>query len=785
MSVEFRLENKKSSESFQRITIFRELKIKEHLFSRNNLRRGLEPQRTIMKKNVSTRARTRQSLGFIALSSYLALSSSVSAQQNITVFDDGETIAITPPPAFGFDITRAEFRYDRNSDILNIRLRFDGIAGDVDGDGDPDSGPDDSANFGAGEQIAISFDLNCDATDDFVVGINPIQSFTGTENIPLPVNTLPASTTAVLVNAPSTDNPDFEVQITGWSTVGAHSEQFLYRVDVDSLNQSRDPDRIEGQVNLIFQGRAKKVLQDVQFGADGEPLSEKAEPDVAVQPGSPTGTISGWDIETTEFRYDPVDDIMEVTLNTFGIAGDADGDGNPGSSTFTPLPTQDLPNLEGSETMAVAFDFDGDSTFDIVAGIPAAAGSGIDPTLEAEIALFANSNGNIGQNFGNSDTGTEATAVLRHNPSEDEPDFVMVISHWSQLTTDPFQFGFASFAGSFSDAGVGEESQEGNIALNVQPLNRVGVFDDFRLFPAPGEDQGALSPDVGVPMPPFAPAGTISGWDFKTLDFVYSPISDKLEIDIKFFGIAGDADGDGDPGVLTALSGGSDAPNLGNGETITVTFDLNRDGTEEVVIGVPVSGSLDPDTLELVIAEIGPGATGQNYGTTIVGGASAFAASNPSSDNGDFKIIISGWSLLDKNNPSDFSFRVFAGSTNDGGFGEDNIPNPGMPPQPAVLVPAFGIEEFSYDPVTATVSFCLLGGLEEGRSKLTKLDEETGEFSEVRITSARAGFVEEDGSVTSNFLGEVEGERVEPEPFALYRFETFVEEDTPPDTPGS
>ena len=100
---------------------------------------------------------------------------------------------------------------------------------------------------------------------------------------------------------------------------------------------SRNSDFQRGQVNLTFIGRADKVLPDVEFGADGEPLSEEASPNVGVPPNFPAGTISGWDIETTEFRYDPVADTMEVTLNTFGIAGDADGDNDPAVFSRPPL----------------------------------------------------------------------------------------------------------------------------------------------------------------------------------------------------------------------------------------------------------------------------------------------------------------------------------------------------------------------------------------------------------------------------------------------------------------
>ena len=83
------------------------------------------------------------------------------AQLNQTVFfDDGRDIVgyngenfvgdnnSTNPPANGFNLEKLSFRYNPVEDILDIRIKTDGVAGDVDGDGDPNAGPNDRESLG-------------------------------------------------------------------------------------------------------------------------------------------------------------------------------------------------------------------------------------------------------------------------------------------------------------------------------------------------------------------------------------------------------------------------------------------------------------------------------------------------------------------------------------------------------------------------------------------------------------------------------------------------------------
>jgi len=58
--------------------------------------------------------------------------------------------------------------------------------------------------------------------------------------------------------------------------------------------------------------------------------------DVGLPLNAPPGTVSGWDMVDLRLTYDTATDTLYVGINTFGIAGDADGD--EGISYSLPYP---------------------------------------------------------------------------------------------------------------------------------------------------------------------------------------------------------------------------------------------------------------------------------------------------------------------------------------------------------------------------------------------------------------------------------------------------------------
>jgi hypothetical protein len=87
------------------------------------------------------------------------------------------------------------------------------------------------------------------------------------------------------------------------------------------------------------------------------------------------GVQSGWDIKDIRLCYDPDNDVMYVGVNSFGIVGDVDGNGDPNEAT-NPYEYLDMSLLGGWETVAVYFDldmqpdpFDNNDSWDLIAGV--------------------------------------------------------------------------------------------------------------------------------------------------------------------------------------------------------------------------------------------------------------------------------------------------------------------------------------------------------------------------------------------------------------------------------
>jgi hypothetical protein len=86
--------------------------------------------------------------------------------------------------------------------------------------------------------------------------------------------------------------------------------------------------------------------------------------------------------------------------------------------------------------------------------------------------------------------------------------------------------------------------------------------------------------------------GRISGWNFQDVRLDYNPVNDTLLVGMHFFGIAGDADGNGVQGVADPkfiAAGGSETPHLGGAESIAVRLDyIGTDGLQHAIVaGVP------------------------------------------------------------------------------------------------------------------------------------------------------------------------------------------------------
>jgi hypothetical protein len=194
-------------------------------------------------------------------------------------------------------------------------------------------------------------------------------------------------------------------------------------------------------------------------GNVAQDFNPKTNPEVVVIPHSDTpihiaqpqwmtnsGFVSGWNIQDVRLGYDPKTDIMYVGVNTFGIAGNVDGNGTPGTPDprLTAAGGSDPANFGGDKGMAVGFAPLG-GTFDaknppspvIVAGVPgnkAEAGTGLDGF---SVAKWSPNGSTAGPNY---DLVTSFGKMLpsgmgnlAFDPSAQHPGFEFSISNFSKL----------------------------------------------------------------------------------------------------------------------------------------------------------------------------------------------------------------------------------------------------------------------------------------------------------------------------------------------------------------
>jgi hypothetical protein len=156
------------------------------------------------------------------------------------------------------------------------------------------------------------------------------------------------------------------------------------------------------------------------------------------------GLVSGWNINSIAVSYNATTDKLYVGVQTFGVAGNVDGNGTPGSpnSLLTAAGGSDPANFGGDKAMAIgiaplptgALTATNTPEPTIVAGISgnkAQAGTGLDGF---NVAAYS-ANGSTGPyyqlatNFG----ATIGTGSLAYDPSSSHPGFEFTINNFSKL----------------------------------------------------------------------------------------------------------------------------------------------------------------------------------------------------------------------------------------------------------------------------------------------------------------------------------------------------------------
>lgn len=239
----------------------------------------------------------------------------------------------------------------------------------------------------------------------------------------------------------------------------------------------------------------------------------------------PNATVhtSGWNIKDLRLAYDDAADILYVGVNSYGIIGDVDGDGDPNAS-FDSNQWNDYPDLSNGEAVAVYFDLDFDEPFgntsnwDVIAGVRADG-----DCTNFSVSEWGGLGFNPGSNFG--------TPLISHYnsitpptcPSASWHDYEFTILNFSQLAdtltlSDPnglSQFRVGVYAGSQNDGNVGEDfiyyHQKPGTEVTITPsafavidggtVNLTVTEENDSFFAVLGQQPGPISGTTTVNLP--------------------------------------------------------------------------------------------------------------------------------------------------------------------------------------------------------------------------------------------------------------------------------------------
>lgn len=194
-------------------------------------------------------------------------------------------------------------------------------------------------------------------------------------------------------------------------------------------------------------------------------------------------------------------------------------------------------------------------------------------------------------------------------------------------------------------------------------------------FPAAARFADSGVDDVG--MPPSL-QNFRSGWDLSDVALSYDAATDTLFVGFNAIGILGDSDGEGDPafsnpGLL--INGGVDRPNFEGTESFTLSFDLNNDGTTDVIAGLPIGEDINGFTVATFdpAFELQPLA---GFDVTLTDNVGVISG-NTSAAMPDVEFTITNFSTLlgdfVVDGQTEIALTAFAGSLEDDGIGEDFV----------------------------------------------------------------------------------------------------------------
>ena len=209
---------------------------------------------------------------------------------------------------------------------------------------------------------------------------------------------------------------------------------------------------------------------------DGRPGSVAESPYI-IQNGWTTGFL----VESLRLNYDRTSDTLFVGVQTYSIAGDADGNGDPGYTTpqMAAGGGINFAHFGGDKSLTVAFATasaaGGPALPSFVAGIPADKSTGDRRnTNEFTVATYNNTGRGLAYSYGT--ILENHVGALAVDPSASRPNFEFALTHFSQFPGfDPSKGYYVSlFLGSQRAIVVGKEALDWSKVpgLNPAPAGR-------------------------------------------------------------------------------------------------------------------------------------------------------------------------------------------------------------------------------------------------------------------------------------------------------------------------
>lgn len=213
-------------------------------------------------------------------------------------------------------------------------------------------------------------------------------------------------------------------------------------------------------------------------------------------PAFAPGSLTGWNMITGYVQYDSSSDTLYVGVICATICGDADGDGDAGTTgailgkpvTEGGLGGQDVADLGEGESFGLLIDTNNDpTTYEVVAGVKDSS------SISAPgVYNFLGLSDTAGDALNEQDWGDPLPNPIAFfaSPNASAPDLEFTIAQFSTLPgfvngTVPQTISMLMAIGSFADDGIGEDAMTGRLVVAPTPTPTVPITATVPITPTP------------------------------------------------------------------------------------------------------------------------------------------------------------------------------------------------------------------------------------------------------------------------------------------------------------